>query len=342
MTPADVLIRLATNVPATDTEADDWRARNMAEVLLAARTLRDPLLVSAVDDFVLTSPPVYSRFADRLRRMRGFLADAPADYVEDRKQDPGPPWPRPAVRARAAQLARFVDSCTPEGWDEEHTEPADAAQVSAELDRNARTRVLGRTGHHCVDTDLPAELVWREWLVDNNRPTLVVVAKQRTAVTRVVRWGLHLHMASHMDHLAELTEHSGPAAATQLQFGEGLLIAEAVAMACEFIALADADRTSALYRESLRRLAVNRLRRLPRIAEWGAAALPDSPTMAEVVHSVAVDEFTVLPTLAEAYVAGPFDLADQGFDHPLIPPKLRTALVEKFQIALLPAGATSP
>ncbi|MBB5156112.1 hypothetical protein [Saccharopolyspora phatthalungensis] len=290
MTPGGALLGLAIDVPVSGREADDWRARNMAELLLAARTSGDPSLVSAVDDFVSALPPVYSRFADRLRRMRGFLADAPANYVRDRIQDPAPPWPRPAVRARAVQLARFVDGCAPEGWDEQQSEPANAAEVSAELDRNAPTRVLGRTGHRCRDTDLPAELVWREWLVDNDVPTLIVV-----------------------------------------QFGEGLVVAEAVAMACEFIALADTG-TSALYRESLRRLAINRLRRLPWISEWGARMLPGSPTMAQVVRSAAVDEFAALPALAEAYIAGPFDLADRGFDHPLIPPVLRSALVEKFQI----------
>jgi hypothetical protein len=69
-TPPPTLLALAMDVPASGVEADDWRARNLAELLVQAAVTGDAALVAKVDRAVEDIPAASARFAWRLAALR--------------------------------------------------------------------------------------------------------------------------------------------------------------------------------------------------------------------------------------------------------------------------------
>jgi hypothetical protein len=253
--------------------------------------------------------------------------------------------------------------------------PLEVSTVAADLDRLAAIRPFGRLGHACRRLAVDPRLVWRGWLLLEETPVFCVPAQPLTPTAAAMMFGLHVGV--HLDHLAELSAARGPAIAARLQFGAGLLVAESVAMAVELSLLADpANALGASERRFLAAAAVDRLSRLPGIANWGRRAAPDSPAMAAACAAASAGspagsarlpggsarvpggsaggsggsagEFAALPTLAAAYVAGPFQLAARGFEHPLVPAEVwhalvaRWAAVERAEQAVYAAPAGRP
>jgi hypothetical protein len=336
----DTTVALAMAVPAVGEEADDWRARNLAESLLHALLTQQPGALAAIDDAASTLPAASPRFATRLRTLRGLFGPVPARYPSPRTTSTDLPWPPPHVRRHAIAFAHLADHAhTPSPTGPPPT-PSGAAEVAADLDRTAYLRPFGHTGHHCVDVCISADLVWREWLMNGHTPMLAVAFKPPSPNETAQRPALQLHNGTHMDHLAELAEHSGPSAARKLQFGSGLVVAESVAMTVEITTLADATQDVPL-RASLHHMLIDRLSRLPGLVRWGLAELPGSPSMHQAA-AVTHGEFAALPTLACTYIAGPFRLAARDFEHPLIPPRLRAALRARWATTMVLHQSAAP
>ncbi len=325
------LVRLAMEVPARGREADDWRTRGLAEVLVHAAVTGDGALVDAVDEAVAHVPNATPRFSDRINRLRAMWGAVPRGY-------PGPSAARPLapatpleVQRAAVTMARFADNHVPRAVAGDGPPSlTDATRTEWWLRRTAPLRGCEPESGVCVDTELPSDLLWRAWLLDGMTPVLAVPSGRHTDVEVAMMSGLHVGF--HLDHLAALVATGRVGAATRLQFGAGLLIAESAVMAAELAALADREHVAEAQRAFLWRAVVDRLSRIPGIEHWGRAALPGSQTMAAatVVHP----EFHTLPTLAAAYVAGPFRLAARGFRHPLLPMSI-TGFLDSRWVALV-------
>jgi len=338
------LVRLATDVPADGLEADDWRVRGLAEVLVQAHLTGDLGLVAAVDRAAADVTTASPRFAVRLRGLRERIGPLATPYPAER-HGPAPRArePAPAVQEGAVRLAGFAD-----GWlaalaparrvaaPRLPAEPvvARAARLEPIIGEMAALRPAGWP-HHCVDLAGVTGLTWRTWMLVNGRPVLAVVPFILSS-DKVTQW-FGIHVGTHLDHLAALVEEAGAERAAALQLGAGVLVAEAVAMAVE-LTVPGLVRDGAMHPGALgvwHEGIVERLARLPRLREWGPRQAPASPTMAAAT-AAANPEFATLPAFAAAYVAGPFDLANGGFVEPLVPSRLRRALREAWRSATPP------
>jgi hypothetical protein len=222
-------------------------------------------------------------------------------------------------------MAAFADAHRPAGGaPQEPAYETDASLVAASIDRTMPLRPAGRTGYRWRPLLIDARLLWRTWFIDAHGPHIVFAPRSLPTTALDMMYGLHV--GAHLDHLAALLRDGRPATAYRLQFGRGLLAAEAAAMLVELLVLAGMpQQQSPAVRRFLYDSVVDRLARLPGISEWGPSAAPHSPTMAAAAAHPN-REFATLPTLATAYVAGPFRLISTGLAHPFIPHSLRVAL----------------
>ncbi|MET7483855.1 hypothetical protein [Streptomyces sp. NPDC005538] len=331
------LVELAWDVPASGQEATDWRCRGLAELLLHAVVRGDRRLLRSVDRAAVRLAPAHHRFADRLRGLRGAVGRVPAGYPRPREHDLPPCGPAAGVRRAAVALARLCDrqGGPPSPAPLPPESVVDAAEAADALDRLAGLRPLGLRGHTCLRAPVPAELIWRGWLVQGAEPVFVVAPHALPGSRIETSFGLHVGV--HLDQVRDLVGLGLHEWAVRLQFGEGLLVAESVAMTAEILALAAPSRPLGIeLSEALRTGIVERLARLPRLARWGVDLAPGSATMLAAAERHD-REFPTLPRLAEAYVVGPFHLATASFRHASISPRLRRSLVEGWRRAGLPS-----
>src|SRR5438046_8530644 len=71
------LVAMAMHPPASGSEADDWRVRTLAELLVQAIATDDAALVRAVDDAATACGPARSRFVERLHAVRRHIGPEP-------------------------------------------------------------------------------------------------------------------------------------------------------------------------------------------------------------------------------------------------------------------------
>jgi hypothetical protein len=156
--------------------------------------------------------------------------------------------------------------------------------------------------------DLPTGLLWRGWFLAPTGPTMVVVDERLDPVRMDIWWGVH--NGTHLDHLAATSEQ-GP---SHLEFGEGLLVAESLAMSAELLAGAEA---LAIGNSQIQQTIADGLEeRVGHLCLTGYER--NSETFQRAVASWS-EEFGDLPVLSEAYVSGPLDLLRHRHIHPLIP-----------------------
>jgi hypothetical protein len=74
--------------PANGSEADDWRIRALAELLVQAIATDDAALVRAVDDAATACRPARSRFVERLHTLRRHIGPEPRGYPAARTARP--------------------------------------------------------------------------------------------------------------------------------------------------------------------------------------------------------------------------------------------------------------
>ncbi|MFI6324086.1 hypothetical protein ACIBG8_41630 [Nonomuraea sp. NPDC050556] len=257
----------ATRVPADGLEASVWTVRGWAEVALACAVLRLPF--GGLDEVVREhSIPNGGPPARRLVALRARAGPVPAGYP---RAGTIAPLPRdPAVAAASAALRAFLRAV-------QLREPGPGRNMSAteELAWGRRHRPTPGSVPVLLDGTECAGALWRAWLrLPTDEPALVVAP--RPVVPARSRVWRGIHEAAHLDHLAA-GEHD-------VEFGAGLLTAEAYAMAVEIVALVtcvlEGDQDEAWWlREGL--------------AERCARAAGD--------HT---GEFAALPCLAAAYVTG--------------------------------------
>lgn len=252
-----------------------------------------------------------------------------AGYPEARAgAPPAAPAPPPEVRAAAVKMARLADRHAPRRpYVAGGRRLAGAAEVRAMLDRLAHARLGTQHRHRCVPVPVGSGLIWRGWFLDAAGPVLAFAPLPQPPAEVAMMQGFHSGV--HLDHLGALVSEGRPEAARRLQFGRGLLVAESAAMAAELIGLVGGGSIDQEERAFLHASLLDRLARLPRIGEWGPRAAPGSAAM-RAAAGRANHEFATLPTLAAAYVAGPFLLAERGFRHPLLPAEISRSLAGRW------------
>lgn len=123
-----------------------------------------------------------------------------------------------------------------------------------------------------------------------------------------------IHEGAHLDHLTSLARR-GPLAPSPAEFGAGLLLAEAYAMAVEVLAAVEcvlAGQGHAVWQ--LGAGLIERATRLP------GAAYPAA-------------EFADLPALAEGYLLGPLEVLAGGAAADALPEEIISALRDRWRAA---------
>ncbi|GAA1937289.1 hypothetical protein [Amycolatopsis minnesotensis] len=317
------LVGLAMDVPARGVERRDWQARGLAELLLQSLVTDDDQLANSAIRATRAIHSATWRFTERLDALR-TLAETAFDLPTLRGPTPGPDRPRaqvasPTVRAAAVRLARILDgrSVGASVAARESRVVTTATALRTELNRVSPVRPAAVADHTCVNLWVPPGLTWSGWFATDDGPVFTATPRLVGRPQLAVWFGLHV--GTHLDLLSRSPNPAG------LQFGRGLLIAEGLATALEiirFAASAESDEVSVLQAGLIERLA-----RLPGIATWGPVAMPESESMAEAV-ALSNPEFSTLPTLAGAYVAGPFVLAGRRFRCRTVPDQLAEELFE--------------
>lgn len=317
-------IERAIDLPTgTDqTERASWVLRGFSEAALFAVARSAPM--EPLDEAVAAHAELLGhgdpRFASRLRKLRQLSGAPPRCYSDLGREWMRPPPPRPPEPGRVAAFCRLADLIDHNG-----TRPQGDAVSAA--DGHGRAALAAREEWRPAGlptsqvrftlTAIDASLAWRVWAFEDGAPSIVVVAEILHAPVNDIWWGVH--NGTHLDHIGHVAAQGHDAC--QLEYGQGLLVAESLAMTVEFLAALEApDRTSArVVWDGL----VERLARLP-------VPAVESPTAAAAREATDV-EFAALPTLAAAYTTGTVEILAAEFDHPMIPPPYRLALTQRWE-----------
>ncbi|HEU5030424.1 MAG TPA: hypothetical protein VFV01_36315 [Spirillospora sp.] len=306
--PGTVWVRSACaaafDLPAYGAEWERWAVRGLSEVALGCALAGDPEVTAEFDAVVRAARlGAAGPAAARLRRVRALLGPVPDGYPD---AEPGPAVPRPkaiepGARRAAGALCAFCTGVLEGLGGRSPRTGGGCAGPLVESTAGALRWGAGLRpspapcgGLRIVPSPGPG-LVWRSWmrLAAATGPETVVVERPPLAppLSRLVWRGLH--DGAHLDHMAALAR-TDPSAPLPIEFGAGLLLAEAYAMAVEIVAAAGPAlaENAPVAREICHGL-LERVGRLP-----GGGRGPTPPA----------GEFGGLPTLAAAYVAGPLRL----------------------------------
>ncbi|WP_459803317.1 hypothetical protein [Herbidospora sp. RD11066] len=283
------------------------------------------MLIRAVDRAAAMIEKGPTLFVERLRALRAYAGPVPRRYPVPsyERRDIAPA--RKTVEAVVA-LGKLIDSIEVirPATGQVRT-PARLSDVAAALDQMKSIRPLSGGVHRCRRVTVDRTLVWRGWFGQSGSPVMLFVEQDLAQVELELMYGLHA--GTHLDHLTEVLQSTGPAAAARLEYGSGLLVAESVAMAAEFIAFASQKHELAEQARSfLRRSLIERIARIPNLRDHLPPESRFSPAVCDAMDLTPAHEFAALPTLAGSYVSGPFELARRRFRHPLIPPACAEAL----------------
>lgn len=341
----------AQGVPAAGGEAANWTVRGWAEAALGCLVVGQPEAYAGLDDAIRQSEtPCIGPYAERLRTLRRLGGPLPDVYSRShRVSEPADVVVRETLPRREAEacitLAEFCDSLAVAlvAFGARRSEAADTtplwANVADHLRWGERYRASpsphGHRGYRNVDTDVPENLIQRSWMrlpsADGSYNTLLRPAARREATVRQrVRQGIH--NGAHLDHLAALGwDGDPPRCPARLEYGTGLMAAEAYAMSIEILAAADcADSARTAEALELYRRLLSRMGRIPGFRAWqgteeaagGArAAVAASSSLRRAAYETEA-EFASLPTLAGCHVTGPLRLIASGWADPLVPEHL--------------------
>jgi hypothetical protein len=312
-------------VPASHAEADAWTVRGWADVAVGCLALdgpcvsgagtgrpRGPGAFSGLDDVVRDRRIVSGGLhAARLRQLRQLAGPVPPWYPDAGpvsgpvRRVSGIAWRAAGLLSWFGELLLTVATTLPQ-------HPPCPLVSARQLAWGVRFRPSPSDAHVTLGLPVDRRLARRTWMCLPGLPGL------GTAIAEVPSTGTPLeqqvwrgiHEGAHLDHLASLARlgPGGPPAPGRGEFGAGLLIAEAYAMAVEILAAVEcvlAGEGQAVWQ--LGAGLVERATRLP----GGSAATA---------------EFADLPTLAEVYVLGPLEVLAGGAAGRALPAEITGAL----------------
>lgn len=310
------LLEAARDVPAEGEERASWTVRGLAEVALMMHVANGPwhLLDATVAATTLDGADI--RFAERLGSLRRWHGSVPTSYHYRTTRPPRPAIADAAIQAAAVALLKFAKSLpTPEVDSATPLSPRDGVgrHVVHSNARRRSCRGCPSEGVYYLDIDIPAELLWRAWAVlPGVGITRIVPQETLQPAQMTVWWGVH--DGCHLDHLLA----ADPMTRTGIQFGHGLLAAEALAMVSEIVAGAEAalageSSVAGQVRDGL----------IERVGRFDTKVGSTEFTRLSAELDVPVElEFASLPILASAYVAGPLRLIGTNFTSSSIPDRL--------------------
>ncbi|GAB3408132.1 hypothetical protein [Flindersiella endophytica] len=326
----------ARTVPAIGLEADAWVSRGICEVAAGALLLDEPAALAAFDDLVRQAGLVaVEPFATRLSRLRRTAGPVPSFYPATGEQPPASHGAEPEVHRAACLLLTFCeDSSDQLGRPVSSPTAGRLTSVAEDLRWGARFRPSAdeTTGPVVLPSRLGRQLARRAWyrLPGATGPVNVVAdlgAHAHPATQRIWRG---VHDGSHLDHLETLARQ-GDRAPAAIEYGAGLQVTEAYAMAVELLATAECLAAGELdTARTLRTGLIERIGRTPGISSILLASGARSSTHEELA-AVKVSEFALLPALAGAYLTGPLRILGGAALGPALPDDLTGPLLQRWQ-----------
>ena len=307
-------------------EADSWLLRNWCEIVaILLATANEPSIHDVYLHIVKHYPSkVNARFALRLENLMALaglnLPSRKATQCLSAQIEITDDTPRVATA-----LCRFADrlythssSLSPPVRIGVDAPPALFAEAAA-------LHKLPPPSINTVSCDAVAPYLWRRWFrfptTTDGYASFLLCPTENSSWQQAIVW-TGTHDATHLLHLDSMPTGLTPA---PIEFNEGLVLAESVAMTVELLTASIARKRQSACLIVLWRGLAERLARVPGIVEALRSAQPASPT-ATLVCNNRDEEFLGLATLASAYSIGPLRLARKDFEHPLIPPQLKSVL----------------
>jgi hypothetical protein len=316
----------AVRVPAPNAEADAWIVRGWADVAVGClaldgpgrrlTTAEQPPAFSGLDEVVRAVRVVSGgQHAARLRHLRRFAGPVPPWYPDARpvmrpiRRIRGIAWRAADLVARFGELLLGAATALPPA--------ALCPLISArQLAWGVRYRPSPSHGHVTLRLPVNRRLARRTWMCLPGLPgpgtVIAEVPSTATAAEQQIWRGIH--EGAHLDHLTSLARR-GPLTPSPGEFGAGLLVAEAYAMAVEILASVEcilAEEGQAVWQ--LGAGLIERATRLP----GGARPAP---------------EFADLPTLAEVYLIGPLEVLTGGAAADALPQEIISSLHDRWRAA---------
>lgn len=323
----DRSLQLIMDVPARSTrERSAWICRNLAEFGLVLDILGYEVdaLDSAVRDARLNDASTPKRFADRLRGIRQRRGNIPVFYpVGTSCQAEACKVSQQAEHA-AVLLSSFVDCLRSASRDSySGLKTHNCGELSIRKLNDWRPTAANANFKFIDMASMPDNLLWRGWFLTPQGILMAATSEKYETSYWDIRWGVH--NGTHLDLLANTLE---PAPAS-LEFGGGLLLAESIAMSAELLAGAEAliagdVDVMAAVADGLE----ERVRRLCLCGKAGRSATYDRSV------SYIDDEFSDLPTLAEAYVSGPLELIRDGYAIETLSPQVQNGFRNRWADAV--------
>jgi len=301
--------------PTTDEdELATWVARNLAELALLVEVADGPVGVLDAAVHAAGLERASPRFTKRLRGIRARLGAVPAFYPNGTVRQK-PPAPLSSIeKAACGALLDFAEGFQGHLDLAAPTTSAMGGHGRAAVEARATWRGIpsARRPIRYIELDIPGDLVWRAWMTHPDGSVVRVVNDERLTDSAFdIWWGVH--DGTHLDHLAGFAT-AGPA---PIEYGAGLLVAEALTMSMELLAGVESAGDPSIEAQ-VRSGILERLGRLP--------SLFSDPDLGERAQAAGVEpesEFTDLPTLARAYVVGPLLVLGGREESPFIPVDLR-------------------
>ena len=330
-------IEAARRPRSDEIEDADWQVRNWCEIaaILIATDNADAVRLLAAQVEASQVRHCSERFALRLQTL-GKIAGL-ADVT----------WPcgiRAPVKTSAPSLRHltlleaFADYAeSVRTWSSSVSTESDTLDiapegVSALIQATSDYRIDGPITFIGLRAASVESSLWRRWSWFPSEPKpspLLLIPMNRMSREQHTVW-TGIHDATHILHLLALEHHAtGPA---EIEFNDGLMVAESLAMSVEVIAASAAreldDRAvgAQLWRGFVER--ISRFNGIRALSERATPTVTDMSILATVDDA---GEFATLPTLASAYSVGVLELASRGFSHPLVPASLGAALRSRWQ-----------
>lgn len=318
-------LALAANVPARSREEmSAWQCRGLTEIALCVLISGSGLdqLDEQVANLDLTFAP--QRFLTRLVGLRSMLGPVPDIYHRSAERLPSAQPSSEKVISDVRIACELADSLLQASLRQEATGQKSALKGVGEAAFLARKpwRPASPDQNSVEFVEVPEldlSLLWRAWMTTPNGLKMVVPNQCLDPVRMDVWWGVH--NGAHLDHLW-LRKERGP---SPLEFGSGLLVAEALAMSSELLLSLESFHSGDF--------AVSNAVAFAIVERAGRLDLPKLSGFGRSYDVAAADEsaeFVALPVLSEAYICGPLDLIRRQYVDALIPIEITEAFQSRW------------